>query len=305
MGTRWARVIPGCCLFGVLAAAAPDGVSLDVTIRSMVDSSPIRSAEVTVERVDKPDPAKKFEPEDSDEGVITRAAPNGQGVVVLRELPPVPMRIRINADGYASTELTPLDATARSHHFDVYLPRAVELTGIVRDAHSKPVANVSVTIPTVLASNGRHFVVSPPLAAKTDAEGRFRLKGAPEGIGQFALSDGTRDIPLLQPAHRLDTQPVELTIAPTGLLSVTIDAPDHRRGQYIIKVQKRLALQGSRVKQERNAVDRGSTTFVDLPAGEYRVTASIARAPEHVQPLTALIEIKAGHKAELTLKPKE
>jgi len=141
MGRQWAVAIAGCGLCAALVGSAPQGMTLEVSLRSMSDSTPIRGAELVVERLER-DSVVPIE--DVDDRVITRAQSNERGEIVLRELPAVPVRLKLRAEGYVLPKIDDVVKPQSHHRVDLLLPPAIEITGTVVDESSTTVPVISI-----------------------------------------------------------------------------------------------------------------------------------------------------------------
>jgi hypothetical protein len=300
MGRRWAVVSLGCCMFWVLAGSAPNSVTLEVSVRSMADSKPIRGAEIVVERAVQGS-TKSTPGEDVDDLVITRAESNERGEIVLRELPAVPMRLKLRAEGYVSPAIG--DPRGSRVRLELLLPPAIEATGIVVDETGKPAAGVQVELPYVVDAKGRVVVLGEPLSATTNDAGEFRIKGAPQGFAKFKATAKGSVLAVDDTTRPLSNEPVKLTIRPPCTLRVDFDAPLHRRGQYTIVVGKELPSGAVIPIQERPGADRGVITFIDLAAGKYVVSAAIPN--REAETFTAHVEVSVGQTTDVRLTSKK
>lgn len=113
----------------------------------------------------------------------------------------------------------PAGATAR---FDLRLPKAASISGIVRDPSGEPVASASVsaredssTVET--GRRGRFFQAARPLATTmSDASGAYELRDLAEGrVEIVASADGFQDS---------ETVPVDLATGEQGQLDITLRA---------------------------------------------------------------------------------
>ncbi len=303
MVRRWAVVIAACCGCAVLADGAPNSVTLEVTVRSMADSTPIRGAELVVERVIRGTASTLSE--DVDDNVITRAESNERGEIKLDELPLVPMRLKLRAEGYVSPAIDDLKNARLRHRIELLLPRAIDVRGMVVDETGKPVPSVQVDLSSAVDKSGRLFRLAESLSVTTDASGAFFIKRAPEGQGRFGVAAKGYSLLSEEATRELSGKPIRLTIRRGGILRVEIDAPLHLRGQYCIKVQRQDDTGKLSVVQEKPGADRGPVTFIDVPAGKYVVLAEIntRRGPE--MPLTGSVEVGVGQTADVQVTSKK
>jgi beta-lactamase regulating signal transducer with metallopeptidase domain len=87
--------------------------------------------------------------------------------------------LRIEADGYLSSAPQRLQADERQVTFNVELSKGQEITGLVRTADGKPLADVEVALCTatrgLYLKNGRPLQGQPFLIVRTGTDGRFSL----------------------------------------------------------------------------------------------------------------------------------
>jgi protocatechuate 3,4-dioxygenase beta subunit len=149
----------------------------------------------------------------------TIAARDGRFVLNLSDRT-IPDRVRVRAFAgprYGPwTEVT-LDERNPDREVEVASPpRAETLEGVVRDSDGRPFPNVCVEIEAELSNERRWFG-----AARTDAEGRFVVRGVSEGEWALraSLCEGVRSAPI---RARTGVGPVALVLSRPGKLSGTL-----------------------------------------------------------------------------------
>jgi hypothetical protein len=308
MGGQWpaSSVIWIAAVFlarsGLLASDV--GMTLEVAVLEVGDSRPIPGAELIVERMSGTPASVAVDSEDVDGRIITRAESNERGQIVLRELPKVPMRLTLKADGYVAPGIPALDGRLPTRKLELRLPRAIEITGSVVDDAGAPVPNVAVGVEsTVLDREGRVFLAADSFLARTDATGTFRIPRVPEGTGRFTVSASGFTLFEDGAFRNLGQAPITLKVGRTGVLRVDLQAPLHKRGQYWITVESENA-QGGRVKKfEQAGADRGAIIFSDVAPGRYKISAAIRSTRNPEPPLTATAEVGVARATDVRLGP--
>jgi hypothetical protein len=159
-------VVPGA--FRVRREARPPRAGiLRVVLRGPGDR-PVPGATGSLASVDAPDVDLVPEPRPSRE----------DGVLAIGSLPPGRYALRVRAPGFRPRTLRALEvrAGAVTEAGKILLEPGLEVAGTVRDDGGSPIKGAEVTV--------RFFEEGRRLTAekKTDADGRFRISGLPEGM---------------------------------------------------------------------------------------------------------------------------
>lgn len=175
----------------------------------------------------------------------------GGGVFHLANLPSGPVRVTAAAPGYASVLVGDLEAPpATGRRVEVALERGAEIAGEVRDAAGAPIEGALVSAPF------------PPVAsARTDAAGRFTLKG---------LASGNHELVARHPAYQSKSTPPIAVVAEGP-------PPDEL---VVIVLEKTGAIAGLATKSDGSPLAGAHVTARALadPASSRTAIASDARA---------------------------
>jgi hypothetical protein len=108
--------------------------------------------------------------------------PSGQDTVTLKEVVPGDYRVVASAPGHASRVLGSTQVEGDTYlEYTASLALETTVLGRVLDSDGKPVAGVEIVPSGLVGPDGRGYELPVEATATTDAEGRFRLTGLPEG----------------------------------------------------------------------------------------------------------------------------
>lgn len=175
----------------------------------------------------------------------------GGGVFLLANLPSGPVRVTAAAPGYASVLVGDLEAPpATGRRVEVALERGAEIAGEVRDAAGAPIEGALVSAPF------------PPVAsARTDAAGRFTLKG---------LASGNHELVARHPAYQAKSTPP---------IAVAAEEPPSAE-PVVIVLEETGTIAGLATKADGSPLEGAHVTarFLADPASSRTAIASDARA---------------------------
>lgn len=118
---------------------------------------------------------------------LGQAVTGDDGRYEMNRLKSDPAQVHIVADGYAPRAVA-IDRQDQPIYrsIDVELVAEGSVAGQIIDADGRPLSDVTVGLTSVLAIDGRGYRSPTPLEAVTDADGRFQLKGLPQGYAQLS-----------------------------------------------------------------------------------------------------------------------
>lgn len=223
---------------------------------------------------------------------LTRAAAGRDGRATLAGLPPGVYDVRAAAPGASPALLAGVTLTDGAHFpLRIALAGTGDLEGAVLDAAGRPLAGARVRI----VQRGDGIVAAPPLEARSDFEGRFRIEGVEVGRAEVVarqegvLVGASRAVRIV--AGRAAR--VDLSLAEPGILvgRVTEAGRVPPAGTTVVAV----AMKGGpgTLQVARAVADAGGGYRLVLPAGEYRVHAApghVARTDLRVTPAYARVE---------------
>ena len=184
----------------------------------MGTSKPIAGAKVAVQRHAgagaKPGDRR---PSDEQYDDVAAATADAAGHFELTKVPAGSYRVVASADGYAPRVLGYTSFAADTlRQYAVRLSPPTTTGGTVLDADSKPVAGVAVRADSVMAADGKGYLLPARAEATTDAAGKFALPGLPRGYCQlFAHAGGYLGVDTLK-VYAVPTEALVVRVTGTG-----------------------------------------------------------------------------------------
>jgi len=216
--------------------------------------TPLPNTKVSVVRYEGGKTAQK-------EDAVTDAA----GTAVVRKLEDAKHYVNVNiGTGVRSMTVPVVAGRVTEVRFEV--APGVEVTGVVRDHEKGPLAKVSVTLV------GTKNQVRATLGARTDEEGRYRIRNVPPGAYTISASGGAIGYSR-RPQARLTVKvpgPVTKDIV-VGLPGLSGVVRDKDTGRPIAGVS--VQIQRGVFRNVSTDV-AGKFTFLDLPKGSYQLVVS-------------------------------
>jgi hypothetical protein len=223
---------------------------------------------------------------------VARVVAGRDGRATLAGLPPGVYDVRAAAPGASPALLAGVTLTAGARFpLRIALAGTGALEGTVLDAAGRPLAGARVRI----VQRGDGIVAAPPLEARSDFEGRFRIEGVEVGRAEVVA----RQEGVLVGASRAvrvaagRAARVDLSLAEPGFLvgRVTQAGRTPPAGTTVVAVAMKAG--PGTLQVARAAADAGGGYRLALPAGEYRVHAApghVARTDLRVTPAYARVE---------------
>ncbi|MEM6989154.1 MAG: sigma-70 family RNA polymerase sigma factor [Myxococcota bacterium] len=252
------RLVPGAAIFG--------------TVVDRATGQPVGGASVTFDRVVRRG-ARSSSRRSRDE---ERAVTDARGEFALRRLGAAEYQLMATADhrlSFAPTEVSVAIAEQRQGVV-VFVDPGVNLRGRVVDKANPDVAVADVEVEAAGMGN------FPPVAAKSDADGRFTLMGM--GPGTYSLLIGGEGVIASMMETTLDVKDADIddyvlpvargttiagTLTPRGAAEVRLGLPDSVTGLDILT--KRQKIKGARVRSN----DDGVFELTGVPEGAWVVVA--------------------------------
>jgi hypothetical protein len=262
-----------------IAAAAPKPTR-NVHGRVMLDGNPVTYVGVAYTKnlafTDGPPTLTAIR---SDDGTFAAAIPDGHWDLIIA------------APGAARRVIPGVDIAGALDLGTVSLAHGHTLTGTVRDETGAPVANARVDFianSTYWKSDALGSLVVGNISTITDASGQYTIRGASrvlsghEAISIEAHTDDRASLPIL--IVDADAN-IDLSVAPIGLLVVSVTAP----GTFYVTARAHGAFDMAPVVQGK--------ARLQLPAGTYEIEATRSRASTASMNAT----VRAGATETITL----
>ena len=244
---------------------------------------------------------------------VVHGETNDVGAFDIVNIPPGRYSVRIRAEGYASLAQGSYDNKGTTYHeVAAQLVRDASLKGTVTDTAGAPLPGVKVSARNTLAINGLGYGCADAEPVLTDAEGRFELRGLPEGFTQLrcrfgALHQVTPVFELYEVTRfaRSSRKEIRIVMEGTGLVRVKVTGKDggrrSRRPPHVHLGPAGGSVIGSWGGSAR-CDKEGIVEFKGVPPGEYVVsTMPIDLVKDEEAPNVKRISVKAGGTIEVSI----
>jgi 5-hydroxyisourate hydrolase-like protein (transthyretin family) len=278
-GVDWAKVeVPaGVSVRDERAAAAPvspvGGSVLHADIFDMASGKPVEGAQVTIARTLSKGAFAVYEK-------VAVAVSDATGRAEIAKIPAGTYRVTAGADGYATRVLGYERFGDRTFkRFTVELARSAVLRGRAADTDGKPLKGVKVYASSVMAMDGRGYGGHEELAAETDADGRFELKGLPVGFVQLGAWAQGYYFSDLFTIHDVPATNILLRLGGAGTIGISVyDKEGKALSQYegheiLVEVEPKGGSKVGSWGGSAKVKDDGTFEFNNVPPGEYRITS--------------------------------
>jgi hypothetical protein len=237
--------------------------------------------------------------------VVAREVADALGSFEIRKIPAGRFLIEVRADGYAGRGVGGFDNKGTSYHeFLTELMREATVAGVVRDTNGKPIADAEVTARSVLGIDARGYYPVDGPAARTDAQGRFTIRGLPRGYATLRCRKGTlhQRAPIFK-IHRVPAKDVAIVMEGTGIIrgKVTGADADPERPVRVYLSAAGGAKRGTWGGSAQCQPD-GSFEFRNVPPGNYVVSTRHLPRGEPDEPNAVTLTVVAGQTVEVQLR---
>lgn len=241
-----------------------DGLVLEGRLHDSQSQQPIE-ASVRLERV-KPQRKGGYR-----YTTTLEASCDANGHWQLKNVPAGRYRVVASAAGYVPRVLGHVQVKDQPgwREFNSELSPPGPVSGQVVDADGKPLADATVSLRSVTATNDTEYDSPEDYKTQTDAAGIFRMEMVPVGTARItAYKDGLVRRGLGQPIE-LPTSDLKLRMTPAAKLVVKVSFAEERPPNYIVELEPEG---GNRVGSwggSANVDDKNQVTFRNVPPGKY------------------------------------
>lgn len=279
----------------------------------LATSKPVAGAKVTLQTWTGAAAAKPGDTRPSDERYddVVATTADASGHFELTKVPAGSYRVVASAAGYSPRVLGHLTVGPDAlRQYTVRLSAPATMAGTVVDADGKPVAGVAVRADSVMAADGRGYVLPSRAEATSDAAGKFTLPGLPNGHCQlFAHATGYLGTDVLK-VYAVPTE--ELTVRVTGTATVKFRATTAGGKPPAATHLVRLVPEGGeKIGSWSGSGDLaadGTMQFEGVPAGRYVATVRPNPGPQPPvdgkDPTAKAVEVRAGRTEEVVFEVK-
>ena len=225
------------------------------------------------------------------------------GSYLLVGFSPGPKQILVSTGGefLGAVPVCELDILhGRSYELDIAMPPLLSIEGRVVNSQGQPVRKTQLQAMARFKLSTKSTPTWVRGTVKTDQQGQYRIADLPAGIYLFCLglvgvgSGAPREFLL---SDRTESPQIDFALRSSASIEgVVVDS----QGQAITKAMVYLNLADSQqphpAAMYRRPDDGGKFRFADLPAGRYRLWASIFRATEVVESNHLLLTVDWGAK---------
>lgn len=236
---------------------------------------------------------------------VTELTADGQGRWVLKNAPAGWHRVVVMGEGYVSRVVgyVRTDGQPGWQSFDGGLARAATVAGRVTDETGKPLAEVEVRLSNVEADDGRRYQAPHEYAAKTDADGRFRIDQVPVGNASVWLRKQGYCRPGLGQPIVTPTRDVALSMMKSATVRVAVDFGGKERPEaYIVEMEPEGGeavgkWSGSGMIDANNQI-----TYKDVPPEQYIISGRPNPGSDDQESESITVDLKGGETTEVTLR---
>jgi hypothetical protein len=277
-----------------------DGIVFTGTAMDVADNVRLE-ATVKVQRIENKDGKYQYT-------TLTETKADPAGKWVIRKAPAGWVRVVVEAAGYAPRVVgySKSENEPRLQKFECRLAKAAEVAGRVVDDEGKPLPDVSVRLSNFAPAKGEgRYDLADESDLKTDAEGRFRIAGAPIGKASVWIHKSGYVRPGLGPTIEIPAKEVSLTMGKSSTLTITVDFTGKTRpGGYVVNIEPEGGSKVGTHGGSGNIDPEGKISFKDFPPGKYVITGrpNPGSEKETTKPLT--VELKSGVDQSVTIHAK-
>ncbi|MDB5354516.1 MAG: hypothetical protein JWN24_969 [Phycisphaerales bacterium] len=267
------------------AAGIAGGSAVIADFYDMETSKPVAGAQIIL---------RKSKGRNEYETAATGTA-DEKGHLLLKSVPAGSYEVVASADGYVPRMVGYAEFRGDTlKRFTIEFAAPAQIDGTVSDTKGKPIAGVNVRADTVMASNGRGYLLTEQKLVTTDENGHFVITGLPRGSVQL-FTYGKTYAPLdVLAAHAVPSQNVALRMTATGKIKGKVYTKEATAFQGSVMANPPKDPIGKWGGGMRVAPD-GSYQFDDVPPGEYVLTTDGTPMPG------TLIKVEAGKTTEKDL----
>lgn len=273
----------------------PDGNLLKGVVYDMNTGKPVDGAAVVFTRYDTEDLVN----------VVPELLTNAEGTFRFDDLPEGGYHVDVRAQGYAPQWIASF--VSRAHAYEettTYLAPAVEVTGVVVDQNGAPVEGVGIWVSDPVGMNGKGYPLprtDPRPHTLSDAGGRFRIAGLPEGyIHLQCYGDWYSDTALK--LFRTADENIRLHVKRRGTIRVSLFAENGQpfTGEAMIELHPVRGAGGYGGDRLGTFAD-GKFDWAGVPPDAYVVAVGMPGIVLEDNPSQQRISVEPGQIAEITL----
>ena len=254
---------------------------------------------------------------------VSSGTADATGRFQIETLPQGSYQLAAVATGYASRVLDGVSIEPDSHlRIDGELSAEVSIKGTVANDLDVPLPGIAVQVEYALGIDGRVYGLPATLEAKTDANGRFTLTGAPTGFARFNCQYA--GLAMLNPhtlwrlaswksivgdsVKKTGEVPVALHMTPPGAIRCKVVSTDGQplKGDWDASIAEAEGGYGSgrftgKYQRTEHVQPDGTVNFAELPVGRYFVVIGywVDMAAE-----VKTVKVTSGQIVETTLSVK-
>jgi hypothetical protein len=270
-------------------------------VYDMATGQPIAGAEITLAKYDG---LKGWDE-------LSRATTDDLGSFSIEKIPAGRYEIRIRARNFAPRKQGMYYNKGNTYHeFIAQLMHQESIKGIVTDPDGIPISGVVVSPMYTLAIDGLGYPCADAKPATTDDEGRFEIRGLPEGFAQLncrgpSLSQVTSSLELYEvPASFHDSSDgIRIVMTRTGIVRGRVIGSNGTAPASEVYVSIDYP-GGPRVGKWGGSVtckDDGTFEFKGVPPGEYVVSANPGLLIHGSDPDAKFISVKKDETVEVEI----
>ncbi|MFI5378814.1 MAG: collagen binding domain-containing protein [Tepidisphaerales bacterium] len=272
------------------------GSMLSGSAYDMATSKPLGGAKVMVGRLGA----------DGKTTPLTEATTDDTGHFVVEKITPGNVSVSIGAAGFAGKAVAYDQVNGRDmRKYEVSLAPEASVTGSVVDDTGKPVAGAEVTVWEPMGMDGTGYRLSDTPKTRTDDQGKFELKGLPQGFCRLTLHAKGYHAAWSTSWQAVPATNVVIQAGRTGTVRGRVLGPDGKpKPSAQVHVQDAAGAKIGTWGGSMNVGADGTFVFEEVPVGKYLISTDpfvpgITRVAEE-----KTITVEGGKTVEVELKAK-
>ncbi len=285
---------------GARGFSADDGMVIEGKLLSLATKKPL-AGRVVLERMEPADDGRLAAK------VVLEAKANAEGRWVLIKAPAGPHRLVAESEGHARRvvgHVAPTDQPSWSS-FPSLLAPVAHVAGTVVDQEGKPLANVTVRLADITAGPDGRYDVPTTAATASDAEGRFRIAGVPQGSARIWVQKSGFCRPGLGLTVKTPIEDVAVAMQPAAQVKVKVkfDKEPIPTGYIVSIAPEEGEAVGSWGGSGNLDVNR-EIAFHDVPPGRYVLRGRPNPGGNDQETAPVTVELRGGKTHDVELKAK-